>query len=221
MSEEPAIDTVRPLARLVPGSHPTGLWVDPVYRRLGYEHSLRDVWVRAALVPLLLQASVALQGSGHALLVWDGWRPPSLQRILYEQYRDEIARTAGAHARALDELVARFVTDPDQLDPPPPHSTGGAVDLTLCDPATGEPRDLGGEFDELTSRSEPSFYEGSSDPRAPTFDRLRRTLHDVMLGAGFVRIASEWWHFEHGTALWASTVDEPVMFGRTVGPEAA
>jgi zinc D-Ala-D-Ala dipeptidase len=192
------------------------LWVDPIYRRLGYREALPEVWLRGAVIARLRDGAEAASERGHGLLVWDGWRPGELQRALHVEYRAELARTTGLEGGRLDELVARFVTDPDRRVPPPAHGTGGAVDLTLCDPETGEPRDMGGAFDELTIRSEPLYYDDHPDPDG--YAELRRTLDSALAGAGFVGLPTEWWHFEYGTALWAQARGETVLFDPTDGP---
>lgn len=191
------------------------LWVDPAYRRLGFVEALPDVWLRDTVIARLHRAADATAADGHGLLVWDGWRPAGLQRALYETYRAELERTSGLAGAALEELVARFVTNPCRATPPA-HGTGGAVDLTLCDPATGEPRDMGGAFDELTARSEPLHYDDRPDPGG--YAQLRRTLNAGMTEQGFVRLATEWWHFEYGTALWAHERGAGVLFDATAGP---
>lgn len=214
------LDMTDPLARLPAGGHPGGLWIDPIYRRLGYTEALPAVWVRGRAIPQLLRSSLAAGRHGHGLLVWDGWRPLTLQRVLYERYKRKIADESGLTGPALDKRVAEFVTDPDRLVAPPAHVTGGAVDVTLCDPETGVPRDLGGQFDELTERSHPTYYDGGRDTRAREFSSLRQILLEAMLEAEFVRLGTEWWHFEYGTALWASERGRDVLFDATDGPRA-
>lgn len=206
------------LVRLAPGEHPGGIWVAPAYRTRGYEDALPDVWLRPKLVERLRSAGATTLRAGHGLLVWDGWRPASLQRALYEEYTAELARTSGLSGAQLRRHVAGFVTDPDRVAPVPAHGTGGAVDLTLCDPRTGAPRDMGGGFDELTARTVPSYYDGGDGPAAREHAELRRLLDDAMTQAGFVRLHSEWWHFEYGTDLWARERGEPVSFDATPGP---
>lgn len=192
------------------------LWVESIYRRRGYAHALPDVWLREPVAAALRRAAEAAAAGGHGILVWDGWRPRDLQRALFVEYRDELARTTGLEGTRLDDLVARFVTDPDRRAAPPAHETGGAVDLTLCDPETGDPRDMGGAFDELTIRSEPPYYDDHPDPGG--YASLRRAVHDALDAQGFVQLATEWWHFEYGTALWAQARGEPVLFGPSSGP---
>lgn len=219
MSEDaPPADPVQPLTRLPRGRHPGGIWVAPVYRDRGYAEALEDVWIRAPLLPLLLEAARAAERHGHGLLLWDGWRSSELQRTLYEQYRAHLQRSSGLTAEPLADLVEQFVTHPDRASSPPAHSTGGAVDVTLCDPRTGAPCDLGGEFDELTARSHPGFYDDATDDAGRRYAALRHQLDDVMSHAGFVRFPAEWWHFEYGTALWAGAMGRPIVFERTAGP---
>jgi len=208
-------DPIQPLTRLRPGRHPAGIWVAPVYRELGYAEALEDVWIRADVVPLLLHAARSAGRHGHGLLVWDGWRSSELQRTLFEKYRAQLQRASGLTAEPLADLVGRFVTDPDRESSPPGHSTGGAIDVTLCDPHTGAPRDLGGEFDELTARSHPGFYDDATDDAGRRCAALRRQLDEAMSQAGFVRFPAEWWHFEYGTALWSGVTRRPILFGRT------
>jgi zinc D-Ala-D-Ala dipeptidase len=222
MSDDaPTIDLLHPLTRLQPGPHPGGIWVNPIYRDLGYADALRDVWIRAHIVPLLLQAALSAGRHGHGLLLWDGWRSSELQRTLYEEYREELQRSSGLTAEHLSELVGQFVTDPDRQSSPPAHSTGGAIDLTLCDPDTGKPRDLGGEFDELTERSHPGYYDHAIDVAGQQYATLRQELNDAVSEAGFVRLPTEWWHFEYGTALWSRTTGQPILFEHTAGPVAS
>ena len=183
----------------------------PEYWRRGYLEAPRDIWLRVPLVTALVRAAAAARRFGdYGLLLWDGWRPPVLQASLYEEYREQLA--GQADGEELDRLVARFVTDPTRLDPPPAHSTGGAINLTLCDLLTGEPTDMGGEFDELSDRSEPSFYDERDDAASVTYARHRGALSEAMTESGFVQLPSEWWHFELGTALWAQHTGEPVKF---------
>jgi D-alanyl-D-alanine dipeptidase len=204
-----------PLARLPRGRNAPGLWSAPAYRERGYAEALQDVWVRTEIVPRLERAARALEAHGHGLLLWDGWRPPGLQRVLYERYRADLAVSTGLRGPELEEVVARFVTDPERRTAPPAHVTGGAVDLTLCDPGDGTARDMGGEFDELSERSLPGHHDG--DASTPYAAR-RAALREAMAGAGFVQLPTEWWHFEYGTDLWARACGEPVRFGPAEAP---
>lgn len=195
--------------------------VEAAYRLRGYRSALDGVWVRTEVAERLERAADALGSRGCGLLVWDGWRPPDLQAELYEEYRRTIAAERGLAGAELDRVVGEFVNPPDVEDPPPPHSTGGAVDLTLYDAAGGAPLDMGGDFDELTDRTHPDFYERDElTAEERVYRDRRRLLHEAMTDAGFVRFPTEWWHFEFGTAFWAQGTGEPPRFRRVAGPRS-
>jgi zinc D-Ala-D-Ala dipeptidase len=215
----PGIDTQAPLTRLAPGQHPGGLWVAPEYARRGYASALPEVWLRIPVLGQLLRAvDSARSTGGYGLLIWDGWRPMALQEELYAEYRQQLASRASATGEDLDELTALFVADPSAADLPA-HSTGGAVDLTLCDPENGEAVEMGGDFDELTDRTRPDYYEDAAgDPAASEFAARRRILNAVMSRNEFVRFPSEWWHFEYGTVRWSRQAGRPPLFGQAPPP---
>jgi zinc D-Ala-D-Ala dipeptidase len=103
---------------------------------------------------------------------------------------------------------------PPSLDSamPPPHSTGGAVDLTLFDTAAQETVWMGSPIDELSERSQPDYFEAiAANIHCPEPERTsaklahvhRELLKDVMQEAGFERHLGEWWHFSLGDQMWA------------------
>lgn len=179
-----------------------GLWVRAEYAERGYGLASRTLWAAPATILALRHAARTLAGAGLGLLVLDGWRPLELQRELFEEYRERLIASTGLVGSELEAHVARFVTDPERASAPPAHSTGGAVDVTLCDP-TGTALDLGGAFDELTDRSQSDHYDDAAAAPARTFAARREQLRAAMHAAGFERLPSEWWHFELGTQLWA------------------
>jgi zinc D-Ala-D-Ala dipeptidase len=70
------------------------------------------------------------------------------------------------------------------------HTRGVAVDLTLVN-ADGEALDMGTPVDTMTPASH-HFYAGHS--AAVQVNRAR--LLTIMLEAGFVHYAQEWWHYQ-------------------------
>ena len=166
-------------------------------------------------------------GSIH-LLVFDAWRPVSVQAFMVEHaVREECKRrglepTRSDWSRALEEVqreVGRFWAPPsDNLCTPPPHSTGGAIDLTLAD-ALGAPLAMGGEIDAIGPESLPDHHASSakSNPQSSEalWHRRRCTLRAAMNHAGFVRHPNEWWHFSYGDQLWAwKTEASMAIYGR-------
>jgi len=185
--------------------------------------------LRSGVIARLLVANAALAagGEGWRLAIFDAWRPVAVQRFMVSHSIAEECRARGldpqngdaAARQAVVEDVARFWAEPS-LDPatPPPHSTGGAVDLTLAD-ATGRPLAMGGAIDAIGPVSEPDHFavEAAADPasEAAQWQHRRDRLAGVMAAAGFARHPHEWWHFSHGDQLWAwSLGDHSALYGR-------
>ncbi|MBZ0153552.1 MAG: serine hydrolase, partial [Planctomycetes bacterium] len=81
-----------------------------------------------------------------------------------------------------------FVADPAHGSR---HNRGCAVDLTLCDLATGAPLPMPSDFDEFTERAYPDHPGGTSLQRY-----WRETLRRAMAKEGFTVNSHEWWHFD-------------------------
>lgn len=79
------------------------------------------------------------------------------------------------------------------------HSFGMAVDVTLVD-ANGRELDMGTPFDDLTERSHPVLERELLDRGELRRDHVdnREVLRDAMIGAGWLGITREWWHFDGG-----------------------
>lgn len=135
----------------------------PIYR---HAHCLL---LEPAEAALRRAVDVAAQ-AGLRLRIYDAYRPPQAQQVLWD-----------------------FLPDPDfiaDLGRGSNHSRGTALDLTLVGP-DGEPLDMGTGFDEMVAAS------GHFHPGLPeAVQRNRLLLLGVMHAAGFSSIASEWWHYE-------------------------
>ncbi|MCX5930255.1 MAG: D-alanyl-D-alanine dipeptidase [Cyanobacteria bacterium] len=194
------------------------------YASLGapYGDGCSPFQLRSGVVERLLRAQGELQRqhSDWCLAIFDGWRPVRVQQFMVEHTIESECRRlgldpgqSGPELEAVIADVGRFWAPPSP-DPatPPPHSTGGAVDLTLAS-SGGEPLDLGGEIDAIGAVSEPDHYdptrrserlEASLEPLLEQeWHRRRSLLREVMAAAGFAQHPHEWWHFSHGDQLWA------------------
>jgi len=117
------------------------------------------------------QAELALLGYG--LLVHDAYRPWHVTKMFWD---------------ATPESMKLFVADPERGSR---HNRGCAVDLTLCDLATGAPVAMTGGYDEFSERSYPDYPGGTSLQRWHR-ELLRRTMETH----GFRVYEWEWWHFD-------------------------
>ena len=108
--------------------------------------------------------------AGFTLRIYDAYRPPYAQFLLWEALPN-----------------GDYVRDPHLGSH---HSRGVAVDLTLVD-GNDQPLDMGTAFDAMHDKSH-QFY-----PDLPVnVQRNRLLLLGIMLSAGFQAIPTEWWHFE-------------------------
>ena len=127
-------------------------------------------FLRPEAAAALKRAAALARHAGFRLVVFDGYRPPQAQRILW-----------------------KACPDPHYVIPPEVgsmHTRGVAVDLTLAD-ESGTPLDMGTDFDDMRSLAWPASREVS-----PEALRNRMMLAGIMHAAGFVGIATEWWHFQ-------------------------
>ena len=151
------------------------------------EHSLR---VRSGAKSALFIARHALP-EPFDLIVLDGYRTLSEQQQLVDYYD------------APSEYVAS--TDSDAMRPP--HTTGGAVDLTLT--WRGMPLAMGTDFDDFGWKAHLAASETGEDS---VVRRLRRLLSHAMQSAGFAAHPTEWWHWSIGDDVWAASKGVPAIY---------
>jgi CubicO group peptidase (beta-lactamase class C family)/D-alanyl-D-alanine dipeptidase len=121
----------------------------------------------------LLRAQRALAEHGFGLLIHDAYRPWYVTKMFWEATPPE---------------QRMFVADPAEGSR---HNRGCAVDLTLCELATGRPVVMVGVYDEMTPRSYP-YYPGGTSLQRWQRDLLRRAMEVE----GFSVYEFEWWHFD-------------------------
>jgi D-alanyl-D-alanine dipeptidase len=187
----------------------------PRYHQAGLPGALPRGWLREG-VAARLDAVAASLPDGMTLVVWDGYRPIETQAALFHGYLDELTMVhPDWPADALEDAAARYVTPPSRSHlAPPPHLTGGAVDLTLGD-GDGRPLDLGTDFDAFVPEAGARALE---DTPGQARD-LRRTLYWAMAGQGFTPYVEEWWHFDHGDQFWGLATGRAARYAAAEPPE--
>lgn len=160
-------------------------------------------WLRSELVSRLLDAQSKLPDDLR-LLVIEGFRPRAAQLAIFTGYREELR---ALHPRWSPE---RLLTETSKFVSPvevAPHSTGGAVDLTLCT-ADGVELDLGTAVDATpVSSGDACFTRASTIPERARANR--RLLGDALGSAGLVNYPTEWWHWSYGDRYWALLTGAP------------
>jgi len=142
--------------------------------------------------------------SGIAFLVREGHRPLSVQQLLFNRYIAELRKLHRAHSEEqLFREACEFVAPPAFA----PHSTGGAVDLTMIDTATGREVEMGSPFNGDPNDTQRAAYTASSGISASA-----RKNRDIMCAAlssvGFANYPTEWWHWSFGDRYWAFTTKQ-------------
>lgn len=174
------------------------LFVDLQYLKAGAECAVGACLIRCGAADRLRAASRSLP-EGIALCVLDAWRPFKMQAGLYARRRAELS------ARGLDPDA--FLLPPYRIfGSEPVHTTGGAVDVSLC-AADGTLLDMGTPFGE-PGPAACTFAEGLS---REAIER-RNILRNVMARAGFAAYEPEWWHFDFGDRLWAVKTGNAVKY---------
>ena len=145
----------------------------------------------------LLTAQATLPG-GLRLLITEGYRPPATQRSIFDWYREDL------RAKHPDWSDARLYAETSKFASPvemAPHSTGGAIDLTLCT-ETGVELDMGTCVDATPEASDNACFTAALNISADA-RRNRRTLARALTGTGLVNYPTEWWHWSFGDRYWA------------------
>ncbi|TDC38077.1 dipeptidase [Micromonospora sp. 15K316] len=159
--------------------------------------------VRRAVAQRLLDAQRALP-AGLRLLVIEGYRPYQAQLKIFTGYRDELRRRYPQWSPERVHVETTKFVSPVEVAP---HSTGGAVDLTLCD-ADGVELDMGTAVDATPEASANACFTGAENIPAAA-RRNREVLVAALGGAGMVNYPTEWWHWSYGDRYWALMTGAP------------
>jgi zinc D-Ala-D-Ala dipeptidase len=154
-------------------------------------------WGRKMVGEKLVKAQSKLPGDLR-FLIKECYRPLWIQREFFEGYSEYLRKKFPNW----DE--ARVYNECSKLNAPvevAPHSTGGAIDLTLID-ANGDWLEMGTEFN-----ADPMDTEYATFTNAKNISKIaienRKILSTVMQDVGFVNYPTEWWHWSYGDKYWA------------------
>ena len=137
-------------------------------------YTLAEAYLQRPAAEALGRVQKKLKTLGYGLLIHDAYRPWYVTKMFWD-------------ATPLDKKI--FVANPSNGSR---HNRGCAVDLTLYDLKTGKVIEMVGGYDEMTARSYPNYYGGSTEQRWH-----RKLLRDVMESEGFNVYEFEWWHFDY------------------------
>ncbi len=190
-------------------------FLDPhPYSHLGapYEDKY-SIWkLREEVVNRLVKVNDYLTSkSSFKLLIYDSWRPLEVQEFMFkrafllecEKSDIDISFENRKSYPSILKKVEKFWAYPSyDIRCPPPHSTGGALDVCLSDKG-GNLVEMGSMVDQMDETSNPYFYANIKDEEAIIWNSRRTLLREIMNKFGFAQHPNEWWHFSYGDQLWA------------------
>ena len=141
------------------------------------------VLLRKEAAEALFKVQEALEKRGLGLKIYDGYRPLSVQKIMWAKYP-----------------VEGYVANPAKGSN---HNRGMAVDLTLVD-ASGKELAMPSAYDEFSERAHRDYAGGAEEER-----KNRQILQEAMEKEGFRGITTEWWHFDFKNAKDFPVLDLP------------
>ena len=163
----------------------------------------RSGLARVSVAEMLKRAQESLPSNLHFQIV-GAFRSFEVQRLMYERAKGELR---ASHPDWSEDLLTNYInvfSAPPILETPPPHTTGGAVDLMLID-ETGERLDMVSPL-EMGWDSAPTNIEGLT----PLARKNRDFMGKVLLDAGLTNFLGEWWHWSYGEPGWSLRVNHPV-----------
>lgn len=186
----------------------------PYYKQIG--GAIQKLLVRHTISKKLIKIRTKLIKYGVELYVFDCYRPLKVQKYLYAQWYPKYLKKMfpGYSKKEIlikrDEFAAKAYDSFSEIDKtaPPPHSTGGAIDLTLRFIDTKEQLFMGTIFDDISETVYTDYYEKLKQKRILSLSenealKNRRLLFWTMKSEGFENYPNEWWHFSYGDQLWA------------------
>lgn len=156
----------------------------------------RETIIRARVCEMLVKANEFLLSRNHHIKIVEGWRPPFIQRRMYQwsYNRSKKEHPEYTHLQ-LTRLTNRF-TAPMGTRVPPPHTTGGAVDVALYKGDVSA--DMMSPFELTDYRGFVATAKLSSETRAN-----RDLLAEAFAQTEITNYPSEYWHWSFGDQGWA------------------
>jgi len=164
-----------------------------------------------------------ISSNSFYLLIYDSWRPLEVQEFMYKRAFlleceklniDASFKNRKSYPSILKKVEKFWAYPSYDARFPPPHSTGGALDVCLSD-KDGNLIEMGSKVDQMDETSNPNFYANIKNEEAIIWNSRRNLLREIMNKFGFAQHPNEWWHFSYGDQLWAwKNKKENAIYGR-------
>jgi len=133
-------------------------------------YDFTEAYLRYGTVKKLMNAQAILQKQGYALKIWDAFRPPAAQFVLWDVCPDPayVANPNGGYSS---------------------HSRGNTVDVTMVT-SDGKEVKMPTGFDDFSAKADRHYEDCTPEETAHA-----QCLQEAMSESGFVPYTAEWWHF--------------------------
>ena len=158
------------------------------------------ILLRQKAAELLVKAAKILP-LGYEFKISEGFRTLKVQKKLFDQILNTMNKKYPKKTkRELWEETTKYIADPELC---PPHTTGGAIDITIVDKKRKN-LDMGTRLNSIDETSG-TFY-----PKLKVQQKKnRQLLFDTLTQVGFVNLPTEWWHYSYGDQYWAIFHQKP------------
>ena len=183
--------------------------VYPYYFKHQMPGAYNGCYLRGSVANKLIDVATQLP-TDYYLVILDGWRSFETQNALYEMTKQHYRSVFNEESDLLN-FVSNFVAIPSK-DPPAPHYTGGAVDLTIANKEGW--LNMGTDFDSFTDKASALYFERKEKLTIEELEirENRRLLRNAMESVGFTLNPSEWWHFDYGNLRWAKAINKSPIY---------
>lgn len=159
--------------------------------------------LRAGVAERLERAEKLLPDGWRWLLV-EGYRPPALQREIFDGYAATPRKLdPDADEERIRTAASRWCAPAETAG----HVAGAAIDLTVCT-RDGAEIDMGSP-----EAATPEESGGACCTHAPGLPERARENRALMIEAlssvGMVNYPTEWWHWSYGDRYWAWSTTAP------------
>ncbi|MBO8229985.1 D-Ala-D-Ala dipeptidase [Prochlorococcus marinus str. MU1404] len=184
------------------------------YYHLGAPYKDKNsIWkLRREVVNRLVKVNDYLISNNNLqLLIYDSWRPLEVQEFMFKRAFlieckkldiDASIKNMNSYPSILKKVEKFWAYPSFDSKCPPPHSTGGALDVSLSD-KHGNFLEMGSKVDQMDETSYPDFYSNKNNNESILWNSRRNLLRQIMTRFGFVQHPNEWWHYSYGDQLWA------------------
>ena len=202
-------------------------FLDPhPYSHLGAPYKDKtSIWkLREEVVNRLVKVNdYLISKNSFYLLIYDSWRPLEVQEFMFKRAFlleceksniDASFQNIKSYPSILKKVEKFWAYPSYDSRFPPPHSTGGALDVCLSD-KDGNLVEMGSTVDQMDETSNPYFYANINNKEAIIWNSRRNLLRVIMTKFGFAQHPNEWWHFSYGDQLWAwKNKKENALYGK-------